>query len=37
MGQEWSAISEDKKIIEIGKKVIVLNVTGIKLIVKEAE
>ncbi len=37
MGQEWSAISKDRKIIEIGKKVIVLNVTGIKLIVKEAE
>ena len=37
MGQEWSAISENKKIIETGKKVIILNITGIKLIVKEAE
>lgn len=37
MGQEWSAISEDNKVIETGKKIIVLKITGIKLIVKEAE
>lgn len=37
MGQEWSAISENNKVIETGKKIIVLKITGIKLIVKEAE
>lgn len=37
-GQEWSALSDDdNKIIEIGKKVIVINITGNKLIVKEVE
>lgn len=35
MGQEWSAISEDKKNIDAGKKVIVLGVSGIKLSVRE--
>ncbi|MDT3694567.1 MAG: NfeD family protein [Mucispirillum sp.] len=37
LGQEWAAISEDKKNIEINKKVIILDITGIKLIVKEEE
>lgn len=37
-GQEWSALSDDdNKIIEIGKKAIVINITGNKLIVKEVE
>lgn len=37
MGHEWSVISEDKKNIDIGKKVIILDVSGIKLIVREVQ
>lgn len=35
MGQEWSAISEDKKNIDTGKKVVILSISGIKLSVRE--
>lgn len=37
MGQDWAALSESNNIIEAGKKVVILNVTGIKLIVKEVD
>jgi len=32
-GEEWSAISNDNQIIEVGKKVKILNIDGNKLIV----
>ena len=37
MGQDWAALSENDNIIEKGKKVVILNIKGIKLIVKEVE
>lgn len=37
IGQDWAALSENNNIIEAGKKVVILNVTGIKLIVREVD
>ena len=37
MGQDWAALSENNQVIDTGKKVIVVNVAGNKLIVKEVE
>ena len=37
IGQDWAPLSENNNIIEAGKKVVILNVTGIKLIVREVD
>lgn len=37
IGQDWAAKSADDKIIDEGKKVIVTDITGNKLIVREVE